>query len=85
MPLSDRMQRTQARDDWTVARKLDRSSRGVGDRLIVTAVQAAESHFQEWAVIRSWVHEIAATLQSEQPVDELPVVDPRRQALDEDL
>jgi hypothetical protein len=84
MHLVDRLQRTQPREHRAVAKKLDRSSRGVGHLLIVTAVQAAESHFQEWAVIHSWVHEMAA-VQPEQLVGELPIVDRRRQVLDEDL
>jgi menaquinone-dependent protoporphyrinogen oxidase len=60
--LDELMQATHARAHRIFAGKLDKSSLGLGERLITRMVKAPEGDFREWEAIRVWAHEIADAL-----------------------
>jgi menaquinone-dependent protoporphyrinogen oxidase len=53
------MQATRARGHRLFIGKLDRSSLGLGERLVAKVVKAPEGDFRDWAAIRAWAREIA--------------------------
>jgi menaquinone-dependent protoporphyrinogen oxidase len=50
------------RDHQVFVGKLDPADLGLGERLAVKVVQAPAGDFRDWAAIRGWAQEIAATL-----------------------
>ncbi|MDX1664690.1 MAG: flavodoxin domain-containing protein [Candidatus Promineifilaceae bacterium] len=57
--------------------KLDKDELGLAERLVVRAVKAPYGDFRNWEGIRSWAHEIAAALEAEEAVAEMPIADRR--------
>jgi menaquinone-dependent protoporphyrinogen oxidase len=66
--LDELMAATGAQEHRTFVGKLDTSRLGLGERLIVTMVNAPAGDFRDWAAIRGWADEIAAAL----PVPAVP-------------
>lgn len=60
--IPDLMQATHARDHRIFAGRLDASTLSLSERLVVRAVRAPEGDFRDWAAMRGWAREIAATL-----------------------
>lgn len=54
------------RDHRVFAGKLDKSSLGLRERLIVRAIGAPEGDFRDWEAIRSWAGEIGTALAERQ-------------------
>ncbi|MDI7250883.1 MAG: flavodoxin domain-containing protein, partial [Bacillota bacterium] len=58
----DLMQATHARDHRIFPGRLEARTLSLGERLAVRAVRAPEGDLRDWAAIRGWAREIAATL-----------------------
>lgn len=62
--LDELVQVTHACGHHTFVGKLDKSKLSLGERLAVKLVKAPEGDFRNWEAIRSWVRDIAATLEA---------------------
>lgn len=60
--IEELMDKTKASGHRVFVGKLDKSSLGMGERLIVKMVKAPEGDFRDWDAIRGWVDEIAEAL-----------------------
>jgi menaquinone-dependent protoporphyrinogen oxidase len=60
--LDEMMELTHARGHQIFAGRLDKSSLGLGERLMVKMVKAPEGDFRNWDAIRRWARDIAAAL-----------------------
>lgn len=54
----------QARGHQNFVGKLEKSSLGMGEKMMVKAVKAPYGDFRDWQAITAWAREIAAVLQS---------------------
>jgi menaquinone-dependent protoporphyrinogen oxidase len=60
--LDELIRTTHARAHRIFVGKLDKSSLGLGERLITRVVKAPEGDFRDWETIRAWAREIADAL-----------------------
>ena len=60
--LDEVMRATRAHGHRLFTGKLDRSSLGLGERLIATVVKAPDGDFRDWEAVRAWAREIAMAL-----------------------
>jgi menaquinone-dependent protoporphyrinogen oxidase len=51
-----------ARGHRTFAGRLDRGQLGIGEKLVLSAVQAPDGDFRDWEALTAWAQEIAAAL-----------------------
>ena len=60
--VDDLAAQTRAREHRVFSGKVDRHRLGVGERMIVRAVRAAEGDYRDWREIEAWAQTIASTL-----------------------
>jgi menaquinone-dependent protoporphyrinogen oxidase len=60
--IEELMKKAEASGHRVFVGKLDKSSLGMGERLIVKMVKAPEGDFRDWEEIRAWAAQIAQAL-----------------------